>query len=258
MSAPTRQQASWPYPLPGSGRDVVSEELALLDPEIFREYDVRGTVTSTRDGPAPMNEGVTARIGKAFGTLMARRGLARVAVGFDSRSYSRRLADALMTGLLSTGADVINIGLSTTPVLYLAQHHLGGTAGVAVTASHNPNGWAGLKIGYEPSETMVGRDRRAPRCCHVSEFPLLERQLPRESSVLDAYVTDVVARVPQTKAIDVVIDGANSVAGPIAELVLKAAGHNVTTINRELDWDFPNHDRILRQSRPAIRSARRY
>jgi phosphomannomutase/phosphoglucomutase len=234
--------ASWPFILPGSGRDAISQAVAQVDPMVFREYDLRGRVDVT-SGPIPsMNEGVASRIGKAFGTLLSARGLQKVVVGFDSRSYSQRLANAVMTGLLSTGTDVINLGLSTTPIVYYAQHALGGLPAITVTASHNPNGWAGMKLGYGPSSTL-GPAEVAELKTVVDEGTFSQGSgRYSERSVTEMYIDELVARVPFRRAVKVVIDGGNSISGPVAELVIRKAGHQVTVINRELDWDFPNHE----------------
>jgi len=189
-----------------------------------------------------MNEGVASRLGKAFGTLLLNRGLGDIVVGFDSRSYSQRLANSLTTGLLSTGVNVTNLGLTTTPIVYFAQHFLGGLPGVSVTASHNPNGWAGMKLGYGPSSTL-GPDDVAELKAMVDGGKFVSGSGHYiERSVTQAYIDELVARVPSTRPLSVVIDGGNSISGPVAELAIRKLGHKLTIINRDLDWDFPNHE----------------
>lgn len=238
----SRPVSAWPFPLPGSGRDAVSQLVSPVDPSIFREYDVRGRVDSATSPLPSIHEGVANRIGKAFGTLLRDRGGDHVAVGFDSRSYSLRLANALVTGLLSTGTDVTHIGLATTPLVYFAQHELGGLAGVCITASHNPNGWAGMKLGYAPSSTL-GPDEMA-ELQGVVERGVFATGLGRyaERSVTGVYIDDLVSRIPVRRPLRVVVDGGNSVSGPLGEIAIRRAGHEVIAINRELDWDFPNHE----------------
>ena len=92
-----------------------------------------------------------------------RKGAGTIVVGHDAREYSELLATAYISGLLATGIHVLDIGLATTPMLYFAQHHFGKIAGVSVTASHNPNGWGGLKMSLEPSLTLV-ESQMAERC----------------------------------------------------------------------------------------------
>src|SRR5450759_797727 len=194
MSSSSESNAPWPYPLPGSGRDVVSQALSPVDPTIFREYDVRGQVVAT-DAIPSMNEGVASRIGKAFGTLLLARGRHSSVVGFDARSYSQQLANALITGLLSTGTDVVNVGLSTTPLVYFAQHVIGGLPGVSVTASHNPNGWAGMKLGYAPSSTLGPDDVAELKSVVDSGRFVMGSGRYTERSVTQQYIDQLVARI---------------------------------------------------------------
>ncbi len=235
-------ESDWPFLLPRSGRDGISMARDLLDESVFREYDVRGRVAVSLPQGNGLNEFVVGRIARAFGTALEARGVQRVVIGYDSRSYSEALAHALAVGLLSTGRDVTSIGLATTPMLYFAQHQLGGLAGVMVTASHNPNGWAGLKLSYAPSTTLGPAE--------IAELAELTKRRAfatgsgsyLEESITERYVDYLANAWPASRPLKVVLDGANSIAGPIAQLALERAGHEVTAINLDLDWTFPNHE----------------
>jgi phosphomannomutase len=235
--------STWPYPLPSSGNDAIAMATGPLAPSLFREYDIRGQVRFVPPDPDhPVNEFSFGRIARAFGTYLREAGVGHVVVGYDGRSYSEPLANAVMVGLLSTGVDVTSIGLATTPMLYFAQHHLGGTAGISVTASHNPNGWAGLKLSAEPSITLGPAEvSRLAGIAGHGEFARGAGRLT-EHSVTDAYTAELAKRLPASRRVRVVVDGGNSVSGPVAELALTRAGYDVVTINRELDWYFPNHE----------------
>lgn len=233
----------WPYPLDRSGRDAISFTTDFLDESIFREYDIRGRVqVSDVDRSVPLNEFVAGRVGRAFGTYLRDADIRRVVVGYDGRSYSERLANAVVLGLLSTGLDVVNIGLATTPLVYFAQHEFGDVAGVSVTASHNPNGWSGFKLARDPRITL-GPDAIA----EVAAFAR-DRTFARgpgtytERSVTERYMSYLASAVPAVRPLRVVVDGANSIAAPIGCAVLERAGYDVVPINRELDWTFPNHE----------------
>ena len=114
----------------------------LIAPSGFREYDARWRYPQDID-LAGMTE-----LGLGLGTQMRERGLPPViVVGHDYRSYSREVLDALIIGLVEAGIVVRDIGLALTPMAYFAQFHLGVDAVAMVTASHNPNGWTGVKIG---------------------------------------------------------------------------------------------------------------
>lgn len=233
----------WPLELPRSGNDPISYAVEPLHRTLFREYDVRGRTDPHAPDPSyPLNEFVANQLGRAFGTYLARHDHADVVVGHDSRSYSEKLASGLMLGLLSTGRRIHFIGLAPTPLVYFAQHHLGGMAGVEVTASHNPNGWAGFKLADRPSVTL-GPDEIAElrEIADARDFVVGQGSYS-EHIVLPAYIDDLVSRVPQGRPLRLVIDGGNSISGPVVEQVLRAAGHDVIPINLELDWTFPNHE----------------
>jgi phosphomannomutase/phosphoglucomutase len=234
---------TWPYPLPRSGRDAITH-LTLPPPsDAFRSYDVRGRTAGPMDhDPSLLTPFGANVLGRAFGTWLAARGIEQVIVGHDSRAYAPMLAGALVEGLLSTGRHVITIGLATTPMVYFAQHHLGIPAAVAVTASHNPNGWAGFKLSDEPSTTFGPDEITALR--HLAEEGRFARGVGTyvEHSVTAAYVDRLASTTPARQRLRVVVDGGNSISGPVAAAAFDAAGYEVVPCNLELDWSFPNHE----------------
>ena len=233
----------WPYPLPGSGRDAVSA-LSLPPPaDIFREYDLRGRVDAPHGfDPARITPFTANVLGRAFGTYLHERGIAAVVVGHDSRAYAPVLTSALAEGLLSTGREVVALGLATTPLVYFAQHHLDVPGAVAVTASHNPNGWGGFKLS-EQSPTTLGPDE-VTALRELAESRRFHRGAGRyvEHSVTAAYVDHLASRNPAPAPLSIVVDGANSISGVLTQATLAAAGYRVEAINEELDWSFPNHE----------------
>ncbi|MDD5163039.1 MAG: phosphomannomutase/phosphoglucomutase, partial [Candidatus ainarchaeum sp.] len=127
--------------------------MAELEKTMFRTYDIRGKVNEKE-----LNENSICLIGKGFGTMLAKKEIKECIVGFDARAYSEKLAKALIKGLAETGINIVNIGMVTTPVSYFSQYYFK-TKGLAmVTASHNPNGWSGLKLGYDYSSTLLPAD----------------------------------------------------------------------------------------------------
>lgn len=242
MSTDPSQQ--WPFELPRSGNDPISFALDDLEPTLFREYDVRGQVEPTPPTrEQELNEFVANRLGRTFGTYLAEHSQTDVVVGHDSRSYSEKLASAFVLGLLSTGRNVHFIGLATTPLVYYAQHHLGGFAGAQVTASHNPNGWAGFKLGDAPSSTLG--PEQIGRLQEIAGTRSFARGAGTyvEKVVIPSYIDELKQRVPRgDRALRIVVDGGNSISGPILALALRAAGYEVLPINLELDWEFPNHE----------------
>ncbi|MDG1167689.1 MAG: phosphomannomutase/phosphoglucomutase, partial [Sulfitobacter sp.] len=117
---------------------------AMITPTGFREYDARWKYPDDINLP-----GITA-LGMGLGTQMHRRGIEPViAVGNDYRDYSLSIKNALMLGLMQAGIHVKDIGPALSPMAYFAQFHLDAPAVAMVTASHNPNGWTGVKMGFE-------------------------------------------------------------------------------------------------------------
>ena len=103
-----------------------------MNPTIFRMYDIRGIADQD------LNDEAVTLIGKAFGTFVKRRGCSIVSVGRDVRLTSERIKNALVNGVLSTGIDVIDIGVCPTPVVYYSLVHLKTDGSVMITGSHNP------------------------------------------------------------------------------------------------------------------------
>lgn len=234
----------WPLEYPRSGADPLSFTIDNLAPSIFREYDLRGEVDPTAPRPdQALNEFVANRLGRTFGTYLDRESVRDVVVGFDSRSYSEKLASAFALGMMSTGCHVHFIGLATTPLVYFAQHHLGGYAGVMVTASHNPNGWAGFKLSDKPSITLGPDEIAELHEIAVRREFVLGQGSYSEHIVLPAYLGELAHLVPRgERKLRIVVDGGNSISGPVLEQALSAAGYETIPINLELDWTFPNHE----------------
>jgi len=241
---PENSAPSWPYELPRSGNDPISFAVDHLDDTLFREYDVRGTLDPHAPTTAePLNEFAANRLGRAFGTFLDRRRKDEIVVGHDSRSYSEKLATAFTLGLLSTGRNVTFIGLATTPTVYFAQHFLGGIAGVQVTASHNPNGWAGFKLGDEPSVTLGPEGILELKEIATSREFATGQGTYDERVIIPSYVEELTERVPKgDRPLKIVVDGGNSISGPVLNQALEAAGYETVPINLELDWTFPNHE----------------
>src|SRR5512136_2905777 len=124
---------------------------AAFNPEIFREYDIRGI--ADRDLIDPVIE----MLGKAFAAFLRSAGVHTVAVGYDARLSSPRLRDALTRGLTAAQADVIDLGMCPTPALYFSLHHLSPGAGVMITGSHNPAEFNGFKL-CVGKETIFGEE----------------------------------------------------------------------------------------------------
>jgi phosphomannomutase len=220
-----------------------------VDGSMFREYDIRGFVDQN------FTEEVLERTGKAFGTfltaLRAKQGTSdgpgTQAVGRDVRLSSVRYAKAFITGLRSTGANVIDVGMVPTPLVYFAVNQLNSDGGGAITASHNPPEYNGLKLRKREPEVANGLPLQPPeiqevrRLAQDGPYRIAPEGSYREQDVQDAYVSYVKSRITLARPMKVVVDGGNGVAGPIAIRTLEAIGCDVTPLYCDPDGSFPNH-----------------
>lgn len=120
-----------------------------INPFIFRGYDLRGLVGTD------LNTEIAEHLGKAYGTYLRRKGITELVVSHDSRATGPSYSEALIKGLLWTGADVVNIGMNLVGTFYWSQYYLKRRGGVYVSASHNPPEYNGFKFANDFSETLV-------------------------------------------------------------------------------------------------------
>ena len=205
-----------------------------LHAEIFRTYDIRGIVGRT------LTADVVRDIGRALGSLGRERGAPKFAVCRDGRLSGPELANALMEGLASAGADVVDIGMGPTPLAYFAAHHLGCGSCVAVSGSHNPPDYNGLKM-VVGGDTLYGDEIQALRQ-RIVDGKLLSGKGKRSSAdVLDAYVERIAGDVKLARPFHIAVDCGNGVAGMLAPRLFRRLGCEVTELFCEVDGRFPNH-----------------
>ena len=227
-----------------------------VDPVIFRQYDVRGTVGKD------LTPDVARLIGRAVAAEAAQRlGRAAVlAVGRDNRPSGPSLVGALIEGLTSSGATVLDAGLLPTPALYFATHHAHADGGVQVTGSHNPPEFNGFKmvLGGLP---LAGDDIQGLRRRIETDGFVTGKGTVRPTPVLDAYAKAIVERVGRLpRAVRVVVDCGNGTGSICAPQLLEAMGANVTRLYCESDGTFPNHHpdpTVLENLRDLIAEVRR-
>jgi phosphomannomutase/phosphoglucomutase len=223
----------------GGGDDAPDvEEIALPDVEvsetIFRAYDIRGIVGET------LTADIVQVIGRSIGSEAIERGVKTLCVGFDGRHSSPELADALGSGIMSSGCDVVNIGAVPTPVLYFATHELGTGSGVMVTGSHNPANYNGLKI-MLGGETLSG-DAIQRLLQRIQTGDLASGQGSQSSQdVRRAYLDRIVGDIAVAAPLKVVLDAGNGIAGELAPILVEELGCEVVPLYCEVDGDFPNH-----------------
>ncbi|MBL8406423.1 MAG: phosphomannomutase/phosphoglucomutase [Candidatus Accumulibacter sp.] len=207
---------------------------APLPAEIFKAYDIRGIVGKT------LTADIVRRIGHGLGSLAVERGQRAIAVGRDGRLSGPELSSALMEGIRMAGIDSIDVGCVPTPVVYFAAHELGCQSCVAVTGSHNPPDYNGLKmvIGGETlaGETIQGIRQRvdAGRLSHAAGQA-------SSADVQSAYLARITGDVRLARPMKIVIDCGNGVAGGLAPQLFRALGCELVELFCEVDGNFPNH-----------------
>ena len=215
------------------------ERLPLVKPTGFREYDARWLF------PQEINLlGLTA-VGLGMGTLFAERGVPkRLVVGHDYRSYSASVKQALINGLLAGGCEVHDIGLALSPMAYFAQFDLDVEGVAMVTASHNDNGWTGIKMGMARPLTF-GPDEMS----RLKEIVLSGAYKPADGGRLifvpdmaERYMRALADRPKLKRKLKVVAACGNGTAGAFAPQVLEAVGCEVVPLDTELDYTFPRYN----------------
>jgi phosphomannomutase/phosphoglucomutase len=205
-----------------------------LPAEIFRTYDIRGIVGRTLTVP------IVREIGRALGSLGRERNAPTFAVCRDGRLSGPELVAALTEGLLSAGADVIDVGMAPTPIAYFAAVHLNCGSCVAVSGSHNPPEYNGLKM-VVAGETLYGDDIQRLRARIEGGELTAGSGKRREANVLDAYIERIGGDVKLARPMKIAIDCGNGVAGMLAPRLYRRLGCTVTELYTEVDGRFPNH-----------------
>jgi len=215
------------------------ESEPMVKPTGFREYDARwlfGTELNLM--------GVQA-LGMGLGTLLGQLGIRReIVTGHDFRSYSASIKMALVTGLMAAGCRVHDIGLAVTPMAYFAQFELDVPACAMVTASHNENGWTGVKMGANRPLTF-GPDEmgRLKEIVLNADFDLCGGgSYVFVADLAERYMRDLTDRPKITRPLKVVAACGNGTAGAFAPQVLEAIGCEVVPLDTELDHSFPRYN----------------
>jgi phosphomannomutase/phosphoglucomutase len=205
-----------------------------VNPNIYRRYDIRGLADSDLESQAVQ------KIARAYGTYIRRRGGKKLTLARDVRQSSPRIAKGVKTGLLSTGCDVIDLGVAPTPVFYFSLHKLRVDGGIMVTGSHLVKKYNGLKLS-RGIESIYGEEIQKIRRIAESGRFLRGRGREGRKSVTDDYVRAVTRRIKLGRPLTVVLDPGNGTAGPIARRILAGAGCKVHCINCKPDGRFPAH-----------------
>ena len=205
-----------------------------INPQIFREYDIRGVVD--RD----LTPSVVQTLGRGFGTFMAQQGHRGLAVGRDGRLSSKALTEALVDGLISTGCDVVDLGVCPTPVYYFSIHHLERDGGMMVTGSHNPPEFNGFKVSVGP-KTIFGEEiQELRRIIERGEFSR-DKGIYSQHEIIPVYQQYLRQDIHVARKLKVVIDAGNGTAGVVAGPLLRQLGCEVEELYCDIDGRFPHH-----------------
>jgi phosphomannomutase/phosphoglucomutase len=230
------------FPTPVAALDPRSfryESVPLVSPTGFREYDARWLYGSE------INLMGVQALGLGLGTLLHEMGVrADIVTGHDYRSYSGAIKYALVTGLMAAGVRVQDIGLALSPMAYFAQFELDVPAVAMVTASHNDNGWTGVKMGAQRPVTF-GPDEmtRLKQIVLAAKFRLSEGGSYRFVEEFPArYIADLTARKKISRPLKVVAACGNGTAGAFAPSILTALGCEVVAMDATPDYQFPRYN----------------
>jgi len=217
----------------GGLAEVEAVSMHLPD-NIFREYDIRGRV-----GEELSREAVY-EIGRAIGSEAHDAGQQTVSVARDGRDSSPELTEALVEGLMASGRDVIDLGMTPTPLLYFATHFLGSNTGVMVTGSHNPPEYNGLKVVMDGDALYGQRIHRLQHRVERGDFTQGEGSRQDQDLIPD-YIGRVCSDVKLARSMKIVIDCGSSVPGLIAPELFKRLGCEVVPLYCDVRGDFPYH-----------------
>jgi phosphomannomutase/phosphoglucomutase len=232
------------------------ERLPFIKPTGFREYDARWLF------PEEINLMGMQAIGAGLATVMRRRRVpVRIVTGHDFRSYSSAIKEALMMGMLAGGAEIFDIGLALSPMAYFSQFELNVEGVAMVTASHNDNGWTGIKMGMERPMTFGPDDMNELKAIVLDgdyEMPG-GGQYRFIHDLAGRYIASLTDRPPLKRKLKVVAACGNGTAGAFAPGVLEAVGCEVVPLHCELNHSFPNYNpnpeamAMLHDMRDAVR-----
>ncbi len=211
-----------------------------IDPYGFREYDARWIYEKD------INEKGIIDLGKGLGTQIVtntKKKNPRVIVGHDYRSYSSKIKNSLIRGLISTGCFVEDVGLALSPMVYFAQFELNGDAVAMVTASHNENGWTGVKMGIKRGLTHAPEEMSELKDITLNKnFVIGEGKQKEIENFKEIYKEDLIKKNKIKNKIKAIVACGNGTAGIFAPEILRGIGCDVVELDCKLDWTFPKYN----------------
>lgn len=210
--------------------------MPLLKKTMFREYDLRG-----READDELNDTSMYFIGKGFGTYLRKHNIDTAVVGHDARGTSESFHANAIKGLTECGINVIDIGTITTPMGYWAQYFLKVKGLLTVTASHNPVGWNGVKLGSDLSYTLLTAELQEVYDIIAKEEFIDGKGTIRKEDIVEPYIKDLLSRVKLTKNFKILVNTGNGTAGPVYVEALKRTGSEIVEHFTKVDPAYPNY-----------------
>jgi phosphomannomutase/phosphoglucomutase len=205
-----------------------------MNPQIFREYDIRGVVDKD------LTDGTVLELGLGIGTYLKQKGAELVSLGRDGRLSSLRFRDQLLTGLISTGLKVVDVGCCPTPLLYFSIAELQLDGGVMITGSHNPPEFNGFKVCLG-KDTIYGEEIQAVR-------EIIDRRAfatglgsTNSFSIIPIYQDFLISNLEISRPLRIAIDSGNGTGGIVAPEIFRKMSCGVHELYSEVDGNFPHH-----------------
>ncbi len=206
----------------------------LMNPLIFREYDIRGVVDKDFD------EEFAYHLGRAFAKMIVDRGGKKVCAGRDCRLSSPKLSEALIKGMVESGLEVYNLGIITTPMLYFSLFHLDADGGIQISGSHNPPDQNGFKICVGKETIWGAQIQKLREIIEKKDYPE-GKGSAKDYDLHTPYIDYIANNIKLERPLKVVVDAGNGTAGPVAPKLIRRLGCEVIELYCELDGHFPNH-----------------
>jgi phosphomannomutase / phosphoglucomutase len=203
---------------------------------MFREYDIRG-----RESDAELNEKAVYHIARGFAVLLREKNISTAIVGHDARATSEQFYTRAIDALTESGVNVIDMGTVTTPMSYWAQFHFNAPGLLMVTASHNPAGWNGLKLGTGLAKTLLSDDVQKLYGIIEREQYVAGAGSVRKEDVFDSYMRDLLSRVNINRTFKILVNTGNGTAGLFAPRLFREAGCVVVERYTDVDSSYPHY-----------------
>jgi len=206
----------------------------MINPVIFREYDIRGFADSD------LTDENVLLFARGAGTYYRKNGQTKIFVGRDMRLSSPRISKILIRGLNETGCDVIDIGMVPTPLLYFALFYYNIGNGIMITASHNPKEFNGFKVAIDQATIYGPEIQNLRKMIEAGQFAS-GQGTSEEKDVTGDYIDHLLTSLTIKKGLRVAVDTGNGTCGPVFERILKKLELDYFMLYKEPDGNFPNH-----------------